>query len=159
MTDKGTPSALRPPSVPEYLWDAIPDGLRGGFIRTAAIELRKGIHPADTIEELLAENGLPVPAAPAPAPAVRPVPARVPPPLRGSAGPVRVPVPPATRNMREPSPPDEPAGHDDGLSQDQLLMIMADEENLHEIPAQGVPDFDLFAEFADDITDSRNMEN
>lgn len=43
-----------PPSVPEELWNTIPKNRRRDFILAAAQNLRKGIHPVDTLEEFLA---------------------------------------------------------------------------------------------------------
>ncbi len=42
-----------PPSVPEELWNKIPKNKRKDFIVEAAKNLRKGIHPVDTLEDFL----------------------------------------------------------------------------------------------------------
>lgn len=48
----------KPPSVSAELWDQIPQKLRADFIKRAAIFLIKGVHPEDTIREMLAEKGI-----------------------------------------------------------------------------------------------------
>jgi hypothetical protein len=50
------PSACRPPAVSERLWNLIDPSLQRSFIRKAALALRKGVHPEDTMRKLLKEQ-------------------------------------------------------------------------------------------------------
>lgn len=57
---------MRPPSVSESLWNAVPPGLRAEFLARTAKELRRGVHPEESIVAQLESRGLnrPVKAAP-----------------------------------------------------------------------------------------------
>jgi hypothetical protein len=47
----------RPPAVRERLWALIPESRRRSFVKHAAIWLRKGVHPEDSIAGLLLHEG------------------------------------------------------------------------------------------------------
>lgn len=47
-----------PPSVPDELWNQVPENFKREFIIEAAFALRRGIHPIDTLEELFEERGI-----------------------------------------------------------------------------------------------------
>lgn len=94
--------AERPPSVSEVLWNAVPAALRQEFLEAAAMNLRRGIHPEETVSKMLEDNGIKRPVvAPPPArqPSGRPVPPRPRPPM---PHPAARPQPPRTTE-RPPS--------------------------------------------------------
>lgn len=66
-TEKTEAAVRRPPSVPENLWSVVPDRLKKEFVETAALELRRGVHPAESFTKMLEERGIDRPAVAAPA--------------------------------------------------------------------------------------------
>jgi len=71
----------RPPSVSESLWSSVPDAFKAEFLKKAAKDLRRGVHPEDSIGAMLESKGLNRPVKAAPAPAMRrPPPRSAPPP-------------------------------------------------------------------------------
>lgn len=47
MSETGTERQEKPPSLEQYLWDAIPEEKREEFVHDAALALLKAIHPND----------------------------------------------------------------------------------------------------------------
>lgn len=90
----------RPPSVPDHLWESIPHDMRKKFVEEAARDLRRGIHPMESVSRMLKDSGIdrqpikappmrrmqplsslsrtPPPPAPKPAAAPQPVTAQIP---------------------------------------------------------------------------------
>jgi hypothetical protein len=52
--DGELPPATKPPSLDPNLWNQIPHDKRRDYIKKMAMGLRSGIHPDDTVSELLA---------------------------------------------------------------------------------------------------------
>ncbi|KQV79985.1 hypothetical protein [Rhizobium sp. Root1220] len=50
------PPATKPPSLDTALWKQIPHALRRDYIKRMAMGIRRGIHPDDTVSELLASE-------------------------------------------------------------------------------------------------------
>lgn len=61
------PPLLCPPSVPQALWDRIPEARRREALEDAAKNLRRAIHPEHSVIAFLERLGIAVPAAPPPA--------------------------------------------------------------------------------------------
>lgn len=56
--EKGVSPVARPPAVAERVWALIPDALRGDYVRSAALGLRRGIHPETAITDRLEADGI-----------------------------------------------------------------------------------------------------
>lgn len=90
----------RPPSVSESLWSAVPDALKAEVLKKAAKDLRRGVHPEESIGAMLESKGLNRPVKAAPAPSMRRPPSRSAP----------APAPSARKDVSAPAQPPPRSG-------------------------------------------------
>lgn len=89
----------RPPSIPEDMWTAVPESMRGEFVASTATMLRRGVHPAEAFGRIMDERQIARPSSARPASGMRipRAPRLVGVPSKSTAAPVR-------EQARAPSP-------------------------------------------------------